>query len=107
MKNDNKQRFKAGLKRIKEKKALIVIPTVYVGVMLFAMFMIKALLQKMGEPYSGKILEIVLYVFTAEMIFVGVFGFIQFLGKPFGAKRIEGELLDVGFTDNELVDVLY
>ena len=101
LKNDNKQRFKAGLKRIKEKKALIVIPTVYVGVMLFAMFMIKALLQKMGEPYSGKILEIVLYVFTAEMIFVGVFGFIQFLGKPFGAKRIEGELLDVGFTDNE------
>lgn len=101
MKNDNKQRFKAGIKRIMEKKILIVIPAVYVGVMLLAMFMLKALLQKMGEPYSGKIFEIVLYVLIAEMIFLGVFGIIQFLGKPFGAKRIEGELLDVGFTDNE------
>lgn len=101
LKNDNKQRFKAGLKRIMEKKILIVIPAVYVGVMLLAMFMLKALLQKMGEPYSGKIFEIVLYVFIAEMIFLGVFGIIQFLGKPFGAKRVEGELLDVGFTDNE------
>ena len=97
----NNQRLKAGARRIKEKKALSLIPILFVALMIVAMFALRTLLQKMGSPYSGKIFEIVLYVFTAEMIFVGVFGIIQFFGKPFGSKRIEGDLLDIGFTDNE------
>ena len=97
----NNQRLKAGARRIKEKKAFILIPVLYLALMIVAMFALRTLLQKMGSPYSGKVFEIVLYVFTAEMIFVEVFGIIQILGKPFGSKKIEGELLDVGFTDNE------
>lgn len=101
MKKDNKQRFKAGLKRIKEKKALMVIPVVYVGLMILAMFMLKELLQKMGEPLSGKLFEILLYVFVFEMIIVGVYGIILMLGKSIASKKIEGDLVDIGFVDNE------
>lgn len=101
MKNDNNQRFKAGLKRIKEMKVWVMIPAVYVGVMILIMFMLKTLLQKMGEPYSGKVFEIVLYVFIIEIIIVGIYGIIFMLGKPIVSKRIEGELIDVGFVDNE------
>ena len=43
LKNDNKQRFKAGLKRIMENKILIVIPAVYVGVMLSYVFRIRCM----------------------------------------------------------------
>ena len=100
MKNNN-QRLKAGIERMKHNILLILIPVLYVALMVLGMIMLKNLLQEMESPYSGKVFEIVLYVFTAEMIFVGVFGIIQFLGKPFGSKKIEGELLDVGFTDNE------
>lgn len=100
MKN-NIQRLKAGIERMKHNKLSILIPVLYVALMVLVMLMIKNLLQKMGSPYSGKIFEIVLYVFTAEMIFIGLFGITQFLGKPFGSKKIEGELLDIGFTDNE------
>lgn len=101
VKNNNNQRFKAGLKKIWEMKALILIPAIYVGVMLFAMFMLKTLLQKMGDPYSGKIFEIVLYVFIIEMNIVGIYGIILMLGKPTVSKKIESELMDVGFVDNE------
>lgn len=101
MKNDNNQRFKAGLKRIKEMKVWVMIPAVYVGVMILIMFMLKTLFQKMGEPYSGKVFEIVLYVFIIEIIIVGIYGIIFMLGKPIVSKRIEGELIDVGFVDNE------
>lgn len=101
VKNNNNQRFKAGLKKIWEMKALILIPAIYVGVMLFAMFMLKTLLQKMGAPYSGKIFEIVLYVFIIEMNIVGIYGIILTLGKPTVSKKIESELMDVGFVDNE------
>lgn len=101
MKNDNNQRFKAGLKRIKEMKVWVMIPAVYVGVMILIMFMLKTLLQKMGELYSGKVFEIVLYVFIIEIIIVGIYGIIFMLGKPIVSKRIEGELIDVGFVDNE------
>jgi len=97
----NNQRLKAGIERMKNNKLLILIPVLYVALMVLVMFMIKKLLLEMGSPYSGKLFAIVLYVFTVEMIFVGVFGIIQFLGKPFGSKKIEGELLDIGFTDNE------
>lgn len=100
MKNNN-QRIKAGIERMKHNKILILIPVLYVALMVLVMLMLKNILQEMGSPYSGKIFEIVLYVFTAEMIFIGLFGITQFLGKPFGSKKIEGELLDIGFTDNE------
>lgn len=100
MKNNN-QRLKAGIEKMNHNKLLIMIPVLYVALMVLVMFMLKNLLLEMGSPYSGKIFEIVLYVFTAEMIFIGVFGIIRIFGKPFGGKEIEGELLDIGFTDNE------
>lgn len=86
---------------MKHNKILILIPVLYVALMVLVMLMLKNILQEMGSPYSGKIFEILLYVFIAEIIFIGLFGITQFLGKPFGSKKIEGELLDIGFTDNE------
>lgn len=101
MKNKNNQRFKVGLDRIKEKQILILIPAVYVGVMILAMFMLKALFQKMEESYFGNIFEIALYILIVEMVIIGVYGIIQMLGKPIASKKIEGELVDVGFVDND------
>lgn len=101
MKNKNNQRFKVGLDRIKEKQILILIPAVYVGVMILAMFMLKALFQKMEESYFGNIFEIALYILIVEMLIIGVYGIIQMLGKPIASKKIEGELVDVGFVDND------
>ena len=105
MKNNN-QRLKAGIERMKHNKLLILIPVLYVALMVLGMIMLKNLLQEMRSPYSGKIFEIVLYVFTAEMIFVGLYGIVQILSKPFGSKKIEGELLDIGFTDNEDIEIV-
>ena len=55
----------------------------------------------MREPFSGRAFEIVLYIFIAEMIFIGLYGIIQMLSRPIVSKKIEGELVDVGFVDNE------
>lgn len=76
MKNNN-QRLKAGIEKMNHNKLLIMIPVLYVALMVLVMFMLKNLLLEMGSPYSGKIFEIVLYVFTAEMIFIGASCIIQ------------------------------
>lgn len=101
MKNTNNKRIKAGIKRIREKKLLITIPVVYVGLMIFAMCLLKKLLLGMGEPFSGKLFDILLYIFIAETIIVGVIGIMQMLGKPLASNKVEGKLMDVGFVDNE------
>ena len=97
----NNYRLRAGIKHIKEKKILILIPTVYTGLMILALFMLNELLFKMGEPYSGKIFEIVLYILIPEIIILGVIGIIQMIGSPLSCKKIEGELMDIGFTDKD------
>lgn len=101
MKDENVQRIKAGLKRMQKNKLLVLIPVVYVGVMFLVMFMLKGLLRKMGEPYSGTIFEIVLYVFIAEMIIIGIWEIIQILGRPLGSKKVESRLVNAGIVDSE------
>ena len=95
------QRLKAGIRHMKEKNLLILIPAVYVALMILAMFLLKELLQIMGEPFSGKIFVMLLYIFIAEMIVVGVMGIIQMFGKSSCSRKIEGELIDVGFVDSK------
>ena len=101
MNNDNKQRFKAGIKRMKRKKALILIPVVYLGMMIYVMLVLMGLIQKMETPFFKKIYEIALYLFIAEMLIVGIYEIVIKLGKPIASKKIEGELVDAGFVDNE------
>lgn len=101
MKDENVQRLKAGLKRMQKNKLLILIPVAYVGVMFLVMFMLKELLRKMGEPYSGTIFEIVLYVFITEMIIIGIWGIMQILGRPIGSKKVESRLVNAGVVDSE------
>lgn len=101
MKNTNNQRIKAGIKKISENKLLIIIPVMYAGLIIFAMCLLKELLLRMGEPFSGKIFEILLYIFIAEIMIIGIIGIIQMLGRPLSSKKVEGELVNVGFVDNE------
>lgn len=101
MKKEREQRLKAGIKRMKEKKILILIPMVYVEMMFFMMFVLKKMLHKLRDPYSEKIFEIVLYIFFCEMIVVGIFEIIQMFGSSFFSKRIESALVEIGFVDKE------
>lgn len=101
VKNRNKQKIKAGIARMKEKKILILIPVVFVVLIILAMLILKEILQKVEEPYSRKIFEIVSYIFFIEMIIVGVVGITQALGTPILSKMIESDLFDVGFVDKE------
>lgn len=97
----NIHRVEAGLERVRNRKIWILIPIMYVCVMSYLIIGIKALFKKMGEPYSGRIFESVLYVLFMELIIVGICEIIQSLGKPIVSKKIERELANIGFVDNE------
>ncbi|SFD31052.1 FtsK/SpoIIIE domain-containing protein [Ruminococcus albus] len=101
MKNNNNQRLKAGMKRMKEKKLLILIPLIFIAFMIFTLFVLLELILKMENPYFEKVYMIILYVVFSLIIVIGIVGIIRSLGKPLVSKKIEGELVDVGFVDNE------
>lgn len=101
MKNTNSQRIKAGIKRMQEKKKMIIIPVIYIVMMIFVMIMLKGFLLKLGEPYSEKLFEIALYLVIAEMIVIGTIGILCALAKPLSSRKIESELMGVRFVDNK------
>ncbi len=90
-----------GFSHIKNHPILVLIPVTYIGFMIVSAHLLQELLLKMGKPFSDNIFRIAIYVFSIEMIIIGVVGIIQWLGRPLSSKKIEGELVDIGFVDNE------
>lgn len=97
----NNQRIIAGVRHIKKKKILILFPAAYISLMILLMFLLNKLLQKMGEPYSGKVFEIVLYIFIVELIIIGLIGIIQLFGMPLSSRKVANALINIDFVDNE------
>lgn len=101
MRNKNLEKMKEGIKQIGRKKILLVFPCGYVVLAGVSTYKLKQLLEKMGEPFSWKIMEIALYIFMAEILLIGIMSIFSALGTPRKSKKIEGELVDIGFVDNE------
>lgn len=59
------------------------------------------LLGKMGSPFSSDLYLLIFYIVMAVILIIGLGGIICMLGTPINSKKIEGELVDIGFSDKD------
>ncbi len=97
----NKERRKAGIKKMKRNKFLITIPLIYIGAMIYIWIILKAVLKRMGTPFSGKLFVITLSIVILAIIVVGIIGITERMGKPREAKKIQEKLKEINFVDNQ------
>lgn len=59
------------------------------------------LLGKMGSPFSTELYLVIFYALMIVLLSAGMIGILCMLGTPIKSKKIEGQLIDIGFTDKE------
>lgn len=101
MKNTNNIRIQEGIKNMWRKKYLILLPILYCLIIGGFLYAGEGLLDKMGAPFSSDLYLIIYYIFMVEIIIVGLIGIVCMVGTPMSSKKIEGELVDIGFSDKD------
>lgn len=93
------KRFKNGIKRIYEKKILLLVPTTYLIILGMLTYAGKITLLTLEQPFSSNIFGYIFIAFMFEMALIGEFGIITLVGKPIKTKETEKALADVGIID--------
>lgn len=101
MKSANNIRIQEGFKNMWRKKYLILVPIVYCLIIGGFSYAGEWLLNKMGSPFSSDLYLMICYTLMVVILIVGLIGFICMLGTPINSKKIEGELVDIGFSDKD------
>lgn len=101
MRNRNYIRIKEGIKKINRKKILILIPIMYFLIIGCLTYAGEWLLGKMGSPFSTELYLVIFYALMIVLLSAGMIGILCMLGTPIKSKKIEGQLIDIGFTDKE------
>lgn len=101
MKSTNYIRIQEGFKNIWRKKYLILVPIVYCLIIGGFTCAGEWLLGNMGSPFSSDLYIMIYYTFMVVILIVGLIGIICMLGTPLSSKKIEGELVDIGFSDKD------
>lgn len=101
MKNTNSIKLQEGFKNMWKKKILILIPIIY-GLIIYGIFYAgEWFLGKMGSPFSSDLYIMIFCTLMFVILIVGLIGIICMLGTPISSKKIEGELVDIGFSDKD------
>ena len=90
-----------GIKKINRKKILILIPIMYFLIIGCLTYAGEWLLGKMGSPFSTELYLVIFYALMIVLLSAGMIGILCMLGTPIKSKKIEGQLIDIGFTDKE------
>lgn len=90
-----------GFKNLWKKKLLILIPTMYCLIIGGFSYAGEWLLTKMGSPFFSDLYPLIFYLLMTVILIVGLLGIVCMLGTPISSKKIEGELVDVGFSDKD------
>lgn len=101
MKNKNFIRMQEGFKNMCKKKYLILIPIMYFLIIGRFLCAGEWLLGKMGSPFSSDLYLMIFYTLVIVILVIGLVGIICILGTPINSKKIEGELVDIGFSDKD------
>ena len=101
MKNTNYVRMMEGFKNMWKKKYLILIPIMYCLIIGGLSCAGEWLLGKMGSPFSSELYLMIFYIFIMVILIIGLVGIVCMLGTPINSKKIEGELVDIGFADKD------
>jgi S-DNA-T family DNA segregation ATPase FtsK/SpoIIIE len=101
VRNRNYIRIKEGIKKINRKKILILIPIMYFLIIGCLTYAGEWLLGKMGSPFSTELYLVIFYALMIVLLSAGMIGILCMLGTPIKSKKIEGQLIDIGFTDKE------
>lgn len=90
-----------GIKNMWRKKYLCLVPILYCLIIGGFSYAGEWLLGKMGSPFSSDLYIMIFYAFMVVILIVGLIGIICMLGTPMSSKKIEGELVDIGFSDKD------
>ena len=101
MKNTNYIRMQEGLKKLWKRKLLILFPIMYFLIIGGLSYAGEWLFNKMGSPFSSDLYLMIFYLFMIVILMVGLLGIVCILGTPINSKKIEGELVDIGFSDKD------
>lgn len=101
MKSTNYIRMQEGFKNMWKKKYLILIPIMYCLIIGGLSYAGEWLLGKLGSPFFSDLYFMIFYVLMVVILIVGLIGIICMLGTPMSSKKIEGELVDIGFSDKD------
>lgn len=93
----NYYKVNAGIEKMTQKKALIVIPVIYIAILFSLAVFIRGILERLGQPYSGNLFVFCLYAFVVVLLVTGVLAIIEHFGKSLGGK-VEKRFVDVGFV---------
>lgn len=93
--------MKAGIKKISEKKYLLLLPTMYCLIVGVLLYVGEGFLNEMSSPFFGDLSLTIFYIFMLEILILGLFGIVCVLGTPIKSKSIEKKLLDIGFTSKD------
>ncbi len=101
MKNTNYLRMQEGFKKIWKNKYLILIPLMYCLIIGGFSCVGEWLLGEKGSPFSSDLFLMIFYTIMAVIWVIGLMGIIRMLGTPINSRKIEGELVDIGFSDKD------
>lgn len=93
--------MKEGFKKLWKRKLLILIPIMYCLIIGGFSYAGEWLLTKMGSPFSSDFYHMIFYLLMIVILMVGLLGSVCILGTPVNSKKIEGELVDIGFSDKD------
>lgn len=99
MKNRNVYRIILGIKRIKRKKRLILIPLLYMVFIVAITWMGETFLSSLENAFSSELFEWLFLCFMAEIAVVGLILILTVLGTPKNFKSTNENLLEIGFVD--------
>ena len=101
MKSTNIIRIHEGFNNLWKKKYLILIPIIYCLIIGGFIYTGKRLIGKLESPFPSNLYLIIFYIFMIVILIFGLVGIFRIMGTPINGKKIEGELVDVGFSDKD------
>ena len=101
MENKNTYRMKAGLKRIKRRKVLLIIPIIFLVMMVMITWKGIVFLRSLENAFAPKFFEWLLVIAMVEVSIIGMMLILTILGTVKGSKTAEKRLLEVDFVDKK------
>lgn len=101
MENKNTYRMNAGLKHIKRRKVLLIIPIIFLVMMVMITWKGIMFLRSLENAFAPNFFEWLLVIAMIEVSIIGMMLILTILGTVKGGKKAEKRLLEVDFVDKK------
>lgn len=96
----NKQRLKAGFRKIKQQKLLILLPFLFAVLILCITYQVNILIENY-VPNLTMLYKMLFSIFMFESLVIGNLSIVVLLGLPFGRKRMEKNITKIVLSNNK------